>query len=61
MICLDGIWLQSWPALNMLLVGMADGSFWGGSKNAGLLNASSPHELELIFKLVFRLRTFMLL
>lgn len=59
MICLDGMWVQSWPALNMLLVGMADGSFWGGSKNAGLLNASSPHELELIFKLVFRSRTVM--
>ncbi|KAJ7558145.1 hypothetical protein O6H91_04G026400 [Diphasiastrum complanatum] len=42
--------VQSWPSLNMLLVGMADGSFWGGSKKADLLNASSASEVETLFK-----------
>ncbi|XP_024530254.1 kynurenine 3-monooxygenase-like [Selaginella moellendorffii] len=43
-------YVQSWPALNMLLVGMADGSFWGGSKNSELLNATSGAAVERIFR-----------
>lgn len=42
--------VQVWPALNILITGMADGSFWGGSKNKQLLEASSAHEVEILFR-----------
>lgn len=44
--------VQVWPALNILVTGMADGSFWGGSKNKQLLEVSSAHEVEILFKSV---------
>lgn len=41
---------QSWPALNMLLVNVSDGSFWGGSQNEKLMKAQSPLEVERLFR-----------
>ncbi|KAG0575207.1 hypothetical protein KC19_VG327000 [Ceratodon purpureus] len=34
----------AWPAVNILLTSMADGSLWGGTKNKKFLEASSAHE-----------------
>ncbi|XP_024389869.1 uncharacterized protein [Physcomitrium patens] len=42
--------VQSWPAMNIIVTGMADGSFWGGSKNKQLMNASSAHEVEILLR-----------
>ncbi|KAG0559441.1 hypothetical protein KC19_10G105000 [Ceratodon purpureus] len=42
--------VQAWPAVNILLTGMADGSLWGGTKNKKILEASSAHEVEILFR-----------
>lgn len=44
--------VQAWPAVNILLTGMADGSLWGGTKNKHFLEASSAHEVEILFRSV---------
>ena len=44
--------VQAWPAVNILLTGMADGSLWGGTKNKKILEASSAHEVEILFRSV---------
>jgi len=44
--------VQAWPVINALVTGMADGSFWGGTKNKQLVDASSAHEIELLFRSV---------
>ena len=36
--------------LNMLLVNVADGSFWGGSQNEGVVQSTSSSEVESLFK-----------
>ncbi|KAH9332033.1 hypothetical protein KI387_004141, partial [Taxus chinensis] len=41
--------VQSWRTLDMLLVNVADGSFWGGTLNTEILNASSPTDVTRIF------------
>ena len=42
--------VQAWPAVNVLITGMADGSFLGGTKNKQLVEASSAHEVEILFR-----------
>lgn len=42
--------VQTWRTLNMMLINVADGSFWGGSLNEELINASSPTDVEKIFR-----------
>lgn len=42
--------VQAWPALNMLLVNVTDGSFWGGSQNERLVKSDSSLEVEELFR-----------
>eukprot|EP01018_Ginkgo_biloba_P010439 Gb_10016 [translate_table: standard] len=42
--------VQSWRTLNMMLINVADGSFWGGTLNEELVNALSPTDVERIFR-----------
>ncbi|CAK9874098.1 unnamed protein product [Sphagnum jensenii] len=38
--------VQGWSSLNLLFVGMADGSFWGGSFHQDLVSATTSLEVE---------------
>lgn len=49
---LHELWVQSWSGINALVTGMADGSLWGGTKNKQLMNATSAHEVEILFRSV---------
>lgn len=42
--------VQSWRTLNMMLINVADGSFWGGTLNEELISASSPADVKKIFR-----------
>lgn len=42
--------VQSWRTLNMMLINVADGSFWGGTLNEELISASSPEDVKRIFR-----------
>uniref|UniRef100_A0A0D6R3W8 FAD-binding domain-containing protein n=1 Tax=Araucaria cunninghamii TaxID=56994 RepID=A0A0D6R3W8_ARACU len=42
--------VQAWRSLNMMLINVADGSFWGGTLNEELVNASSPPDVIRIFR-----------
>ncbi|XP_057871290.2 kynurenine 3-monooxygenase isoform X2 [Cryptomeria japonica] len=42
--------VQAWRNLNLLLVNVADGSFWGGTLNEELVSAPSPTDITRIFR-----------
>eukprot|EP00252_Welwitschia_mirabilis_P017927 TRINITY_DN39_c0_g1_i1.p1 TRINITY_DN39_c0_g1~~TRINITY_DN39_c0_g1_i1.p1 ORF type:complete len:542 (-),score=77.35 TRINITY_DN39_c0_g1_i1:146-1771(-) len=42
--------VHAWRSLNMMLIKVADGSFWGGILNNEILDATSPVEVERKFR-----------